>query len=626
VIKKSLIGMGYYGTITPKVILRNVLENPGWYTAYTPYQAEIAQGRLEALLNYPADGDRPHRPRTRQRLAARRSHRRRRGDDHGPTRSKVESRTCSSSTKACFPQTIDVVRTRAHYFGYELVVGKALPKLPARRVSAHCCNTRTRAARWPTSAPVAGLKAKGAVVAVASDLLALVLLKSPAPMGADIALGSAQRFGVPMGFGGPHAAFFATREAHVRSMPGRIIGVSKDARGKTALRMTLQTREQHIRREKANSNICTSQVLLANMAGLYAVYHGPQGLRTIAARIHRLAATLAAGLRRRASLHASNTFFDTLQVETGTRVQPFMLRPPRPPATTCATSISATTPSASVDETTPAMTSPPSSGCFGAAADVAVLDATRRRPRRRTARSPAAHRRHPRAPGVQHPPHRARDAALSQALQNRDLALDHSMISLGSCTMKLNATSEMIPVTWPEFADMHPFAPARAGRRLPRDDRRPGRLVARDHRLRRRSACSPTPAPRASTPAWWRSARYHASRGDHQPQGLPDPEIGPRHQPGDRADVRHAGGGGRLRRQRQRRRRRPPGQGRTSTPTELAALMITYPSTHGVFEEAIREICAIVHQYGGQVYMDGANLNAQVGLTSPATSAPTCRT
>jgi glycine dehydrogenase len=296
VLKKSLIGMGYYDTITPKVILRNVMENPGWYTAYTPYQAEIAQGRLEALLNF-------------QQMVI---------DLTGlelANASLLDEATAAAEAMAMarriskvkgqgffvdegvFPQTLDVVRTRAGYFGFELIVGPAAEAAHHDVFGALLQYPNERGEVADISDAISGLKAKGAVVAVASDLLALVLLKSPGAMGADIALGSAQRFGVPLGFGGPHAAFFATREAHVRSMPGRIIGVSKDARGKTALRMSLQTREQHIRREKANSNICTSQVLLANMAGMYAVYHGPEGLRTIAARVHRLAATLAEGLQ-----------------------------------------------------------------------------------------------------------------------------------------------------------------------------------------------------------------------------------------------------------------------------------------------------------------------------------------
>lgn len=372
VIKKSMIGMGYYGTHTPAVILRNVMENPGWYTAYTPYQAEIAQGRLEALLNYQqmvidlTGLELANASLLDEATAA----------AEAMTMARRVSKAKSNVffiDEACFPQTIDVVRTRAHYFGYELVFGKADEAAAHDAFGALLQYPNGRGEVIDLSATIAALKDKGAVVAVASDLMALVLLKSPGAMGADIALGSAQRFGVPMGFGGPHAAFFATREAFVRSMPGRIIGVSKDARGKTALRMTLQTREQHIRREKANSNICTSQVLLANMAGFYAVYHGPEGLRTIAARIHRLAAILAAGFTDAGFQPSASTFFDTLEVEVGARAPAiveaaeaagFNLR-----------SVSGTRLGLSVDETTAREDIAAVLGCFGVATDLDALDA-----------------------------------------------------------------------------------------------------------------------------------------------------------------------------------------------------------------------------------------------------------
>jgi len=320
VIHKSCIGMGYYGTLTPNVILRNVMENPGWYTAYTPYQAEIAQGRLEALMNFQqmvidlTGLEIANASLLDEATAA----------AEAMTMARRVSKSKSNRflvDSACFPQTIDVVKTRAGYFGFELVIAAvdsvkdeeffgALLQYPADNGNVRDLTNL-----------IAGLKAKGATVAVATDLMALVLLKSPGAMGADMALGSSQRFGIPMGFGGPHAAFFATRTAHVRSMAGRIIGVSKDARGNTAYRMTLQTREQHIRREKANSNICTSQVLLANMAGMYAVYHGPQGLKTIAGRIHRLTEILAEGLKRAGVPVLTKQFFDTLHIDLDGRVE-----------------------------------------------------------------------------------------------------------------------------------------------------------------------------------------------------------------------------------------------------------------------------------------------------------------
>jgi glycine dehydrogenase len=517
--------------------------------------------------------------------------------------------------EACFPQTIDVVRTRAHYFGYELVFGKADEAAAHDAFGALLQYPNVRGAVSDLSATIAALKDKGTVVAVASDLMALVLLKSPGAMGADIALGSAQRFGVPMGFGGPHAAFFATREAFVRSMPGRIIGVSKDARGKTALRMTLQTREQHIRREKANSNICTSQVLLANMAGFYAVYHGPEGLRTIAARIHRLAALLAAGLRDGGFDIDQAAFFDTVEVDVGARAAAileaaeaagFNLR-----------SVSGTHLGLSVDETTTREDIAAVLGCFGVATDLDALDAY---VAEAGGALPAELLRSDSI--LSHPvfnAHHTEHEMLRylKKLQNRDLALDHSMISLGSCTMKLNATSEMIPVTWPEFANLHPFAPR---------EQAAGYLEMIEGLADYLRAVTGFPAicmqPNSGAQGEYAGlvaiARYHASRGEAHRNVCLIPKSAHGTNPataqmcgmqvvvGDcddngNVDVddlkakagKHAG--------------------------QLAALMITYPSTHGVFEESIREICAIVHQHGGQVYMDGANLNAQVGLTSPAT-------
>ncbi len=614
VIKKSMIGMGYYGTHTPAVILRNVMENPGWYTAYTPYQAEIAQGRLEALLNYQqmvidlTGLELANASLLDEATAA----------AEAMTMARRVSKAKSNVffiDEACFPQTIDVVRTRAHYFGYELVFGKADEAAAHDAFGALLQYPNGRGEVIDLSATIAALKDKGAVVAVASDLMALALLKSPGAMGADIALGSAQRFGVPMGFGGPHAAFFATREAFVRSMPGRIIGVSKDARGKTALRMTLQTREQHIRREKANSNICTSQVLLANMAGFYAVYHGPEGLRTIAARIHRLAAILATGLTDAGFQPSASTFFDTLEVEVGARAPAiveaaeaagFNLR-----------SVSGTRLGLSVDETTTREDIAAVLGCFGVATDLDALDA---RVAEAGGALPAELLRSD--PILSHPvfnAHHTEHEMLRylKKLQNRDLALDHSMISLGSCTMKLNATSEMIPITWPEFANLHPFAPR---------EQAAGYLEMIEGLADYLRAVTGFPAicmqPNSGAQGEYAGlvaiARYHASRGEAHRNVCLIPKSAHGTNPAtaqmcgmqvvvvdcdDNGNVdvddlkakavKHAG--------------------------QLAALMITYPSTHGVFEESIREICAIVHQHGGQVYMDGANLNAQVGLTSPAT-------
>ncbi|MCK2095699.1 aminomethyl-transferring glycine dehydrogenase [Thauera aromatica] len=612
--KKSLIGLGYYGTHTPAVILRNVMENPGWYTAYTPYQAEISQGRLEALLNYQqmvvdlTGLELANASLLDEATAA----------AEAMTMARRVSKSKSNVffvDEACFPQTIDVVRTRAHYFGYELVYGRAEEAAAHDVFGALLQYPNVRGEVIDLSSTVADLKGKGAIVALASDLMALVLLKSPGAMGADIALGSAQRFGVPMGFGGPHAAFFATRETYVRSMPGRIIGVSKDARGNTALRMTLQTREQHIRREKANSNICTSQVLLANMAGFYAVYHGPQGLRTIAARIHRLAAVLAEGLRRVGFAPSRSAFFDTIEVDAGARA-PAILNAAQEAGYNLR-SVSGTRLGLSVDETTTRADIAAVLACFGCTENLDVLDEA---VARAGGALPAALLR--RDAILAHPvfnSHHTEHEMLRylKKLQNRDLALDHSMISLGSCTMKLNATSEMIPVTWPEFANLHPFAPrAQAAGYLEMIDGLAGYLRA----LTGFPAISmqPNSGAQGEYAGLVAIARYHASRGETQRKVCLIPKSAHGTNPAtaqmcgmqvmvvdcddngnvDVADLRakaekHA--------------------------AELAALMITYPSTHGVFEESIREMCEIVHACGGQVYMDGANLNAQVGLTSPAT-------
>ena len=618
VVNKSCIGMGYYDTLTPKVILRNVMENPGWYTAYTPYQAEIAQGRLEALMNF-------------QQMVV---------DLTGleiANASLLDEATAAAEAMAmarrvsksksnrflvdanCFPQTIDVVKTRAAYFGFELVIATVNPEKDPKIESDEFFGALLQ---YPgdngevsdLTSLIGKLKAKGTTVAVASDLMALLLLKAPGAMGADISLGSSQRFGIPMGFGGPHAAFFATREAFVRSMPGRIIGVSKDARGNTAYRMTLQTREQHIRREKANSNICTSQVLLANMAGMYAVYHGAEGLRLIAGRIHRLTAILAEGLKRAGVNLLTKQFYDTVHFDLGARAETvyhdtlsagYNLR-----------RVSAGVLGISFDETT---TRDDVTTLFKliaevtldmeaidaqvAAADSALPDAL--------IRSDAV---------LQHPvfnTHHTEHEMLRylKSLQNKDLALDHSMISLGSCTMKLNATSEMIPVTWPEFGGMHPFAPR---------DQAVGylemiagltewlKIVTGFDAI----CMQPNSGAQGEYAGLVAIDRYHASRGEEHRNVCLIPKSAHGTNPAtaqmanmkvvvvdcdDNGNVDFADLKAKA----------------EAHKDDLACLMITYPSTHGVFEEAIKDICAVVHANGGQVYMDGANLNAQVGLTSP---------
>lgn len=611
---KALIGMGYYGTHTPSVILRNVLENPGWYTAYTPYQAEIAQGRLEALLIF----QQMVTDLTGLELANASLLDEATAAAEAMAMARRVSRSRANGffvDEACFPQTIDVVRTRAGFFAFEIIVGPAADAARHEIFGALLQNPNERGEVVDLSDTIARLRAREAIVAVATDLMALVLMKPPGEMGADIALGSAQRFGVPMGFGGPHAAFFATRAAHARAMPGRIIGVSRDTRGRPALRMALQTREQHIRREKANSNICTSQVLLANIAGFYAVYHGASGLRTIAARIHRFAVILAMGLRGAGFRLASLPYFDTLRVATGARTDSLLAA-----AVAAGYNLRAAGPTQigiSLDETTTRDDIVALLGVFGAHPDVDLCD----RAPGVSAREglPAALLRT--TPILAHPvfaAHRSETHMLRflRKLQTRDLALDHSMIALGSCTMKLNASSEMLPVTWAEFAAVHPFVPR---------EQAVGYLEMIEGLAASLRAITGFPAismqPNSGAQGEYAGlvaiARYHASRGEAQRDVCLIPHSAHGTNPASArmcgmkvvAVACDASGNVDLEDLRAHCAAHAP---------RLAALMITYPSTHGVFEDGIREICESVHAVGGQVYMDGANLNAQVGLTSPA--------
>ena len=612
-IKKSLIGMGYSDTLTPKVILRNVLENPGWYTAYTPYQAEIAQGRLEALLNY----EQMVIDLTGLELANASLLDEATAAAEAMTMARRVSKSKSNIffvDAACFPQTIDVIKTRAGYFGYELLFGTPEEATQQDVFGALFQYPNEKGEITDLSAPIAAVKARGGVVAVASDLMALVLLKSPGSMGADMALGSSQRFGIPMGFGGPHAAFFATRDEHKRSVAGRIIGVSVDARGNTALRMALQTREQHIRREKANSNICTSQVLLANMAGMYAVYHGPQGLRAIAGRIHRLTAIVAEGLKRAGITVLSTHVFDTLQLDLGTRA-----------LTVYQDALSAGYNLRQVSNGVLGLAFNEKSSredvvtliklIAGITVDVDALDA---QIQQNDPTLPEALRRtdailtHP-VFNSYHTEHEM--LRYLKRLQNKDLALDHSMISLGSCTMKLNATSEMIPVTWPEFGDMHPFAPI---------DQAQGymeMISGLESWLKVITGfdaicMQPNSGAQGEYAGIVAITRYHASRGEgHRnicliPRSAHGTNPATAQMCGLDIVVVNCDDNGNVDVTDLKAKAE-------QYSAHLACLMITYPSTHGVFEEAIKDICALIHSHGGQVYMDGANLNAQVGLTSP---------
>ncbi|HUZ21513.1 MAG TPA: aminomethyl-transferring glycine dehydrogenase [Acidimicrobiales bacterium] len=604
----SLVGTGYSNTITPPVIQRNVLENPAWYTAYTPYQPEISQGRLEALLNF-------------QTMVS---------DLTGlevANASLLDEATAAAEAMtmcrrlvageggtflvdpACHPQTIEVLETRARPLGLTVAVGD-----PA--AAPDVAGVFGVLVQYPGSdgelRDVAGICARahetGALAVVAADLLALTLISPPGELGADIAVGSSQRFGVPLWFGGPHAAYIATRAAHERSLPGRLVGVSIDAEGRPALRLALQTREQHIRRERATSNICTAQALLAVVAGLYAAYHGPEGLRAIAERVHRLTVVLAEGLRRGGHHVRTGRFFDTIQVEVGDRAaaiveaaaaQRVNLR--RVDERTLGISLDETTtpavvtdvwsafglPAGSVDQLDREATSPLDAGVLRTSA---VLT------------HPVFNRYHSETEMLRY----------VRALSDKDLALDRSMIPLGSCTMKLNAAAEMAAVSWPAFTDVHPFAPlaqAAGYLRIIEDlERWLAEITGYDA-----VSLQPNAGSQGELTGLLAIRRYHEERGEKRrdlcliPTSAHGTNAASAAMAGlrivavacdDRGNVDLADLRAKLDRHHD----------------ELAAMMITYPSTHGVYEEGIAEVCATVHEAGGQVYIDGANLNALVGL------------
>ncbi|MDH0142569.1 aminomethyl-transferring glycine dehydrogenase [Aquipseudomonas alcaligenes] len=610
----SLIGMGYHGTITPTVILRNLLENPGWYTAYTPYQPEIAQGRLESLLNFQqltidlTGLDLASASLLDEATAA--------GEAMA-----LAKRVAKSKSNLFFvdenshPQTISVVQTRAEGFGIEVKVG-ALDELAGLEVFGALLQYPDTHGEIRDIKPlIEQLHARNALACVATDMLSLLLLTPPGELGADVVFGSAQRFGVPMGYGGPHAAFFATRDAFKRAMPGRIIGVSKDARGNTALRMALQTREQHIRREKANSNICTSQVLLANMASCYAVYHGPQGLKRIAQRVHRLTAVLAAGLEQKGVKRDNQYFFDTLTLDVG-GMQTAIIESAKA-ARINLRILGRGKLGVSLDETCTAQTVEQLL-CIFLGADhglsVAELDASLVNDG-----IPAALQRT--SSYLTHPvfnSHHSETDMLRylKRLENKDLALNQAMIPLGSCTMKLNATSEMIPVTWPEFGALHPFVPAdqAAGYKLMIDE-----LEAWLRAITGFDAIcmQPNSGAQGEYAGLLAIRKYHESRNEGHRDICLIPASAHGTNPASaqmlnmRVVVVECDAAGNVDMADLKAKAAEAGD-------KLSCLMITYPSTHGVYEEGIREICEIVHSFGGQVYMDGANLNAQVGLARPA--------
>ncbi len=612
---KTFIGQGYYGTHTPAPILRNLLENPAWYTAYTPYQPEISQGRLEALLNFQTlISDLTGLPIANASLLDEAT-----AAAEAMTFCKRLSKNKSSqqffASSHCHPQTLDVLRTRAEPLGIIVVVADeseltdlssffgALLQYPAS--NGDLFNYRELVERF---------HAANALVAVAADLLALTLLTPPGEFGADVAIGSAQRFGVPLGFGGPHAAYFSTRDAYKRDMPGRLVGVSIDRFGKTALRLAMQTREQHIRREKATSNICTAQVLLANIASMYAVYHGPAGLTRIANRVHHLTAIFAKGLSQLGLNIEQAFFFDSVTINTGAktaelhakaRAQQINLR-----------EVDAQRLGLSLDETTQHADIQVLWKLFAADGqtlpDFAALASTVE------SRLPAELLRQ--SPILSHPVFNRYHSETElmrylRRLADKDLALDRTMIPLGSCTMKLNAASEMIPITWAEFGNLHPFAPAEqsAGYQQLTNELEAMLCSATGYDA---ISLQPNAGSQGEYAGLLAIRAYHKSRGDDRrdicliPSSAHGTNPATANMAGMRVVVTACDARGNVDIEDLRAKA-------IEHRDHLAALMITYPSTHGVFEEGIREICSIVHDNGGQVYIDGANMNAMVGLCAP---------
>ncbi|EGT3625442.1 aminomethyl-transferring glycine dehydrogenase [Morganella morganii] len=613
---KSYIGMGYYGTQVPNVILRNVFENPGWYTAYTPYQPEIAQGRLEAILNF----QQVSMDLTGLDLASASLL----DEATAAAEAMALAKRVSKAKKAniffvaddVFPQTLDVVKTRAECFGFEVVVGPASEAVNHELFGALFQYTNRFGQITDFTELFATLRAKNVVVTVAADIMSLVLLKSPGAMGADVVFGSAQRFGVPMGFGGPHAAFFVARDEHKRSMPGRIIGVSKDARGNRALRMAMQTREQHIRREKANSNICTAQILLANMASFYAVFHGPDGLKTIASRIHRFADILATGLKAKGVNLVNSTWFDTVSIK-GLDVAAVNAR-----ALAAEMNLRFDADGivgVSLDETTLRTDIEALFDVIlgaGHGLDVAALDA--QIVSQGSQSIPAALVRQDAI--LSHPTFNRYQSETEmmryiKRLESKDLALNYSMISLGSCTMKLNAAVEMLPVSWPEFANMHPFSPLDQAKGYTQLIEELSTWLVNITGYD--AVCiQPNSGAQGEYAGLLAIKKYHESRGDaHRnicliPQSAHGTNPASAQLAGMQVIVTACDKQGNVDLDDLKTKA-------AEVAGNLSCIMITYPSTHGVYEESIREICDIVHQHGGQVYLDGANMNAQVGLTSP---------
>ena len=610
---RSYIGQGYYGTHTPNVILRNILENPAWYTAYTPYQPEISQGRLEAILNYQtmvADLtglDIANASLLDEATAA----------AEAMTLARRASRADSPVffvSSNCHPQTIEVIRTRADGLGIEVVVGDESKGVPS------CFGVLLQ---YPHSlgqvddyrALASSLHAQGAVVACATDLLALALLEPPGKWGADIAIGSAQRFGVPFGFGGPHAGFMSCRDEFKRNMPGRLVGVSKDVHGNPALRLALQTREQHIRREKATSNICTAQVLLAVMSSMYALWHGPEGVRNIAVRVHQQTAALRNALSAIGLPSSNQHFFDTLLIQTGAHTQRVISA--AVDAGINLRKVDETHVAVSFDETVRTDDVLQLVNVFAVALGAKTPDVVWPEQGVLTGIPPGLVRQ---GPILAHPVFSSIQSETDmlrylRKLADKDLALDRTMIPLGSCTMKLNATVEMIPVTWPEFALIHPFAPADQTRgyhqlieRLSRDL---CEITGYDA-----ISLQPNSGAQGEYAGLLAIRAYHRANGQHQrdvcliPSSAHGTNPASANMVGMEVVVVNSDALGNVDLVDLKAKIDQVGN-------RLAALMVTYPSTHGVFEESITQICDMIHEAGGQVYMDGANMNAMVGVAQP---------
>ena len=627
-LNQSYIGLGYYDTHTPNVILRNVLENPGWYTAYTPYQPEISQGRLECLLNYQqmtldlTAMDLANASLLDEATAA--------AEAMALARRVSKNRSASKFfvDQCCFPQTIDVLKTRAECFGFELLIGdidSLLITEVAEDLFGAIFQYPSMVGEVTDLAPLIDrLHQHQAIAVVAADLMSLTLLKPPGEMGADVVMGSSQRFGVPMGFGGPHAAYFATRDEYKRAVPGRIIGVSIDTRGKQAFRMALQTREQHIRREKANSNICTSQVLLANIAALYAMYHGPIGLRKIGQRIHRLTSILAAGLQQCGVKLVNESYFDTLTlavdvdqaaaIETRAAAAGINLRLDRlDPDGQIGISLDECTSTENLMQLWQVIIG-------NASEELSVKDFdTRIASGSMAPVIPDTLLR--RSDYLQHPIFNRYHSETEmmrylKRLENKDISLTHAMIPLGSCTMKLNAATEMIPISWPEFAKPHPFTPVEQMRGYQQ------MITELEQMLEEITgfdavSMQPNSGAQGEYAGLLAIKKYLHSEGESDrnicliPSSAHGTNPASAQMTGMKVVIVACDDNGNI--------DIADLKGKAEKHADdLAALMITYPSTHGVYEEGVKEICQIVHDNGGQVYMDGANLNAQVGLAKPA--------